>query len=302
MLRTGSFVAEDEEATYQAIGAMAKEEILGLLPSGWSFSGKRLLDFGCGAGRVLRHFYEESRTASVAGCDIDAPSIEWIALNLPWLDAFVVDEAPPIPRPDGSYDLIWAISVFTHLTDEWAAWLVDLHRVLAQDGMLIATFLGSGMSEDIAGEPWDEDRTGMNVLRHGADWDVGGPLVLHSPWWIRGHWGRAFDIVELRPSGFGSRTDRSRSHGVVVLRRKPVRVSVADLKELEDDPREIAALQHNIEQLQQESLAFRRASAAIATAGSEVAAAERRIASLYESTVSWRVTRPLRAARRLGRR
>ena len=50
---------------------------------------------------------EESQTASVAGCDIDAPSIEWIALNLPWLDAFVVDEAPPIPRPDGSYDLIW---------------------------------------------------------------------------------------------------------------------------------------------------------------------------------------------------
>ena len=97
----------------------------------------------------------------------------------------------------------------------------------------------------------------MNVLRHGADWDVGGPLVLHSPWWIRGHWGRAFDIVELRPSGFGSRTDRSRSHGVVVLRRKPVRVSVDDLKALEDDPREIAALQHNIEQLQRESLAFR---------------------------------------------
>ena len=29
-----------------------------------------------------------------------------------------------------------------------------------------------------------------------------GPLVLHSPWWLRAHWGRAFDVPTLWPHGF----------------------------------------------------------------------------------------------------
>ncbi len=46
---------------------------------------------------------------------------------------------------DGSFDLIWAVSVFTHLAETWSAWLLELHRVLKPGGILLATFMGEGM-------------------------------------------------------------------------------------------------------------------------------------------------------------
>src|SRR3954452_13422339 len=46
-------------AVYEGIGRHGSESIRALLPKNWSFQGKRVLDFGCGAGRTLRHFFAE---------------------------------------------------------------------------------------------------------------------------------------------------------------------------------------------------------------------------------------------------
>ncbi len=48
----------------------------------WAWSGKRVLDFGCGAGRTLRHFVEEAQVAEFSGCDIHGGSVDWINANL----------------------------------------------------------------------------------------------------------------------------------------------------------------------------------------------------------------------------
>ena len=110
---------------------------------------------------------------------------------------FESSEEAGLPQEDGFFDLIYAFSVYTHFTDNWAEWLLEHHRVLADGGILFATFLGEGMLEPLTGEKWDEDRIGMNPLLHGFPWDKGGPLAFNSPWWIRAHWGRAFEIVQL---------------------------------------------------------------------------------------------------------
>ena len=144
------------------------------------------------------------------GCDIDAPSIEWLQANLsPPLHVFVNGVEPPLPghRRTTFFDVVFASSVFTHISDEWARWLVELHRVLRPGGVLLATFLGNGMSDLIAREPWDEDRIGMNVLLQWQGWDDGGPCVLHSPWWLRAHWGRIFDA---RADRRGARAEHPR--------------------------------------------------------------------------------------------
>jgi SAM-dependent methyltransferase len=96
------------------------------------------------------------------------------------------------------FDLVWSVSVFTHITDHWAGWLAELHRVLAPGGLAILSFLDAAMYETWTGGEWDEDSIGMTVLNHGQDWELGGPTVFHSPWWLREHWGRAFEIVEMR--------------------------------------------------------------------------------------------------------
>jgi SAM-dependent methyltransferase len=258
---------------YELIGGHLRGIIERSLPDDWTWADRRVLDFGSGAGRVLRQFAAEARVARFEGCDIDAPSIAWLNERLrPPFEGFVNAPSPPLDRPDDTYDLVYAMSVFTHITDEWSAWLLELRRVLKPDGILIASFLGEGMSEMIAREPWDERRVGMNVLHDHHSWDKGGPSVLLSPWWIREHWGRAFEIVELEDG-------TPNSHGYIVARPLPgAAPSRAELERVDPaDTREHAALAHNIRQLHR--------------AGAELEASVR---AEYEQSRSWRLTAPLR--------
>jgi SAM-dependent methyltransferase len=263
-IRAGVPDPADVIASYRAVGRDSRTTILGLLGDGWSFRGKRVLDFGCGSGKVMRHFLAEAGECELWGCDIDAPSISWInaALNPP-LRAFANGEAPPLDVPDGRFDLVWSISVFTHLTDHWAGWLAELHRVLAPDGLAIVSFLGGAMYEVWTGERWDPGRIGMTVLDYGQGWERGGPTVFHSPWWLREHWGRAFEIVEMREGS------APREHGLVLLRRGPgPPVAAAELERIDaaGEPREIDALRHQVRMLQRESGALRAERDALARA------------------------------------
>ena len=247
----------DPLRSFEELGRSSREMILDLLPPGWTFAGKRVLDFGCGPGKVLRYFLAEAADGTFYGCDIDAPSIEWLERHLsPPLEVFVNEERPPLPFEDDRLDLVWAMSVFTHIVDAWSDWLVELRRILNPGGLLIASFLGRGVCEQLTGEPWVEDNFGMNVFGYGQPWDEGGPNVLLSPWWIRAHWGRAFDIVDLRDSGSG--------HGFVVL-RKPASGPAPSPRDLErpeaGERREVLALQHDVEQLRREVRALRSAPA-----------------------------------------
>lgn len=274
----------DPIAAYEEMGAQTKQALLGLLPDGWSFEDKRVLDFGCGAGRTLRHFLAEADGAELWGADQDAASIDWIQANLsPPLNAWRCSHGPPIGLPLGSFDLIWAISVFTHLTVGSIPWLLELHRLLKDDGLLIATYYGRWNSDFLAEEPWEEDRVGMNVLHHNVDWDHGGPVVLMSEWWVREHWGRAFEVIEIAP--------QIDNMSWALLRKKPVDLTVDDILAPSDDPREHAALRHNLHQVQRE---LEREALRSAVRLDEV----RRD---YESSASWRLTRPLRALKRRRR-
>jgi SAM-dependent methyltransferase len=251
--RTGHVDPNDPERAYDAVGQGIRSIIESLLPSGWIWRGKRVLDFGCGAGRVLRQFQLETRHAQFFGCDIDRPSIDWINANLsPPFTAVYCDEAPGLNFPSGYFSLIYAISVFTHLTDHSAGWLLELRRILASDGLLLATFLGEGMIDELLHEEWKEDHIGFNAVGHGNSWDDGGPMTFMSPWWIRTHWGRAFDIIELRPCT-SHITGKPAGHGLVLMRKRAGDVTIHDIVRIKpNEPREISALQHNIAQLSNE--------------------------------------------------
>ena len=69
----------DDLVDYDDVGRRIRDEILHLLPADWTFQGKSTLDFGCGAGRTLRHFVDEAESCTFYGCDIDRASIEWLA-------------------------------------------------------------------------------------------------------------------------------------------------------------------------------------------------------------------------------
>ncbi|MBW3607866.1 MAG: class I SAM-dependent methyltransferase [Actinobacteria bacterium] len=257
----------DVIASYRAVGRDSRTTILQLLGSdgvAFSFEGARVLDFGCGSGKVMRHFLPEAEVCELWGCDIDARSVDWINAELdPPLHAFTNREAPPLEQPSESFDLVWSVSVFTHLTDHWAGWLAELHRVLRPGGLAIISFLGGAMYEVWTGASWDPDRIGMTVLDHGQDWELGGPTVFHSPWWLREHWGRAFEIVQMREGS------APREHGLVLLRsRSDVEVTPALLERIDParEPREVAALRQQVRLLQGESARLRAQRDALARA------------------------------------
>jgi len=248
--RVGKIDDPDFAAAYEAIGRHSRERLERLLPPGWSWDGKHVLDFGCGAGRTLRHFLKEAEEGEFYGCDIDRASIAWLAEHLsPPLHVFQSGALPSLPQPDGFFDLVYAFSVFTHLADHWADWLLELHRVLRPDGLLFATFLSEPHWHAYDQGDWDEDRVGMNVIKKWNPWDTGGPLVFHSEWWIREHWGRAFEIVSLELRD----PDDPEGQGAVLLRRRPQHLQDDDLERPGSDPRELDALRLNLGQLHREA-------------------------------------------------
>ncbi len=242
-------------------GSECREQILRMLPAGYELEGRRLLDFGCGAGRTLSHFLDQADSAEIWGCDIDAESIDWLQRNLcPPLHALRNEAEPALPFADGHFDVVRALSVFTHLVDTWAPWLLELHRILADDGILIATRIGPRHSEHYANEGWDEDRIGMNALRHWASWEAGGPVVLHSTWWLRAHWGRAFEILDIDESPVGVAPTNAActwsgftNHRWLAMRKRDITLTVADLERPEPgEQRELSAARHNLRQLRGE--------------------------------------------------
>ena len=242
---------------YEHTGQVRRRAIEGALPEGFDFEGKRVLDFGCGAGRVLRTFATEARSGEYWGCDLYEPTIAWLRENLSPPFRFYVSDERPLPHPDGYFDLVYAISVFTHITTEWAQWLLELRRVLKPDGRLLATFIGPRSWERSLKRTVGEDDLGMAMLRLDQSYaDTSGPLVLHSPWWIRAHWGRAFETELLLPHGWAwprrrgeaqaevdaRFADLNPGHGVFVGRRREGQLAADDLERPEPgDPREEAA-------------------------------------------------------------
>jgi SAM-dependent methyltransferase len=249
--RVGAGEGDTPIEAYLREGAAVRNRIEQVLPDDWTWRGKRVLDFGCGAARVLRQFLDEATEAEFIGCDIDARSVEWIEQNLrPPLKAFCNELAPPLRLAQESIDLVYATSVFTHIGELWSDWLLELHRVLAPGGWLISSYLGEGMWEALIGERYDEDAVGMTIRRH---WTAQDAWVFHSEWWLREHWGRLFDVEAVArprrtPSGAPPVT-----HSYIALRKRAVMLSKADLEHCNPaEPRELAGLQTNMRLLRQE--------------------------------------------------
>jgi ubiquinone/menaquinone biosynthesis C-methylase UbiE len=108
---------------------------------GFAFApGDRILDLGCGAGRMIRHLKDLAQTCEIWGCDISAEHIFWCKRNMsPPFNFFVNTKVPHLPHRDGSFRFIYCGSLFTHIDDLTDTWLLELRRLLAPDGRAFIT-------------------------------------------------------------------------------------------------------------------------------------------------------------------
>ena len=281
---------------YLEVGRRHRELVESYLPPDWAWSGKTYLDWGSGAGRLIRHFVPEAATNRIMAADIHEPSVDWINVNLAPIEGIAVGVEPGVPLAEESVDLVTGFSVMTHVTDHWAGWLLEIRRVLRPGGLALFSTCGESMIPVLLKHPEPIDAIGMLVVKYGNPWAFGGPTVLHSPWWVRAHWGRAFDIVRVDD---GALRGDEHGHDIVLLRRPAgPGPTVSELEEREPgQPREIEALVTALRQTRSELAGLRGDYERVQRAAyvNGLVADDRALQLEYiRGSRSWRLTRPIR--------
>jgi len=190
---------------FVATGRAAADQVAALVAKGGQpiTAYQRILDFGCGCGRVISPLADLHPGAQLAGCDIDHEAIAWCAGALGHLAEFKPNgTAPPLPWADGAFDLVYGLSVFTHLPEDlqWA-WLADLERVVRPGGLVLTTVLNPE-AYDIPAEIKAAAATGGGFAYWAdAATTEGLPgfyrLAYHSHDYVRREWSRHFDVLHL---------------------------------------------------------------------------------------------------------
>lgn len=115
-----------------------------------------VLDFGGGLGRIARHWIDDAPAIHLA--DYNRPVVKWVQNHLPQIAAVQNGIEPPLPYDDGTFDLLYAFSVFTHFDEgQQHTWLAEVQRVLKPGGIAVLSLFGDREGE--AGlEPPDLER------------------------------------------------------------------------------------------------------------------------------------------------
>lgn len=166
-----------------------------------------VLDWGCATGRLLRQYRAEAEAGGTFwGADQDENCVLWAKEFLSPPFNFVTCTAyPHLPFEDNSFDLVYAISVFTHIEHLTDAWLMELRRVLKPGGHLMVSVHTEGSVERIATDfwpPWLPRETAVeelakhdfSVVTSGA-WDFTFPFFKEE--YVRKEWGRYYDVVAI---------------------------------------------------------------------------------------------------------
>ncbi len=207
------------ERDFAAHGAHFWEVFAGILPRPLD-TYSPILDFGCGCGRLARLF--KGHPGQVFGCDIDARHVAWVQGHLPFITAVRTQPNQPLPYADNTFELIIAISVFTHLNEmSQDLMLAELRRIARPGGRLLLTTHGEralqrARDEEriyrmidvdarkfaIAQEAFADDRHAFVPQRGhltSATFEYG--ITFLSSGYVHAHWGRHFRVHDIASGG-----------------------------------------------------------------------------------------------------
>lgn len=108
---------------------------------GRSLDNAKVLDYGCGWGRLLRLMYCFTAPENIYGCDPMDESIAICRESGINANLAICDYLPKeVPFPQIKFDLIYAFSVFTHLSEQTAKTvLAACRKSIADNGLLAIT-------------------------------------------------------------------------------------------------------------------------------------------------------------------
>lgn len=179
-------------------GASANQRIREILAkNGINFGQfEAILDFGCGVGRIIRH-WDLNGTTMLFGTDYNSELINWCRKNLPVANFQINKLEATLEYDNEQFDFIYAWSVFTHLRETIQfQWINELARVLRPGGYLYLTTHGDHYLTQLSDAEREQYHQGhlvvLSVGRDGSNFCN----AYHPVEYVRENFGRNFSIVD----------------------------------------------------------------------------------------------------------
>jgi SAM-dependent methyltransferase len=135
--------------------------------------GRKVLDFGCGTGRISAWLVEGG--AAVEGVDVTSEMVDAARVGVPGASFRVVDGST-LPFEDGSFDVVVSVYVLQYYVAREESVFRELARVLRSGGRLVAIEqvtdrdIGRGATASVYAEDFDRaglDVAGVSLIRAG---------------------------------------------------------------------------------------------------------------------------------------
>ena len=190
-------------SSYYDNGRKTAEWLINLAEKHMDLTGKTVLDWGCGPARLVRHLPELVQHATCFGTDYNERSIRWCQDHLPAIDFRINGLMPPLSFEDQSFNMVYGISIFTHLSEPaHKAWIKELHRVLSPGGILVLTLHGHSFRMKLNEEERNRFDEGRLVVRGQVKEGHRTYTTFHPERWVRS-WASEFTVAEHIPGAPG---------------------------------------------------------------------------------------------------
>lgn len=210
--------------SYLDVGRSCAKEINALLGTIGKSVGDftSVLDFGCGSGRVLRYYRDLPASCHLFGTDIDAEAIGWCKQHLPFAEWAVNAPMPPTSYANQKFDLVYAISVFTHIDETMQdAWLTELKRITQPGAILLLTVQGEFIYRKLSTQQQSQlaEKGFLYTLVRTGRFKLDGlpdfyQNAFHTRAYVEQHWSRYFTVLKYLERGMSGNQD------VVILRNE----------------------------------------------------------------------------------
>jgi SAM-dependent methyltransferase len=150
----------------------------------------RALDFGCSSGRLVRALSAAYPEVEWHACDPQARPIAWASEHFPAVHWAHTEREPPLPYPDGHFDHVFALGIWTNFGERAALdWFDEVYRILAPGGRLGVTIQAATTLHHLAQTGlWD--RAGLDAATQ-AMYRSG--FSFHDVFGAQGDWGISND-------------------------------------------------------------------------------------------------------------
>jgi SAM-dependent methyltransferase len=188
---------------YHDSGILHARLIAGLVREHLAADPLKICEWGCGPGRVIRHVRDAlaDRTVKLLGTDYNPASVAWCRTHISGVEFRENGLEPPLPLEAEELDVLYAISVFTHLSAEGhLRWIEEVFRVVRPSGIVIFTTHGDACRDRLLPHEQQEYRAGNLVVRGGVYEGSKCFVAYHPPAYVRERLLQDADVAAHLPS------------------------------------------------------------------------------------------------------